>query len=71
VELAQVQARYAEIVSELNERLAQFEKLKEFRLVGEELSAANGTLTASMKLRRRAIEEHFRNLIDDIYEEQG
>jgi len=39
-------------------------------LASEELSAANGTLTASMKLRRRAIEEHFRNLIDDIYEEQ-
>jgi long-chain acyl-CoA synthetase len=70
LELAQVRARYAEIVSELNEGLAQFEKLKEFRLASEELSAANGTLTASMKLRRRAIEEHFRNLIDDIYEEQ-
>ena len=71
VELAQVRARYAEIVSELNERLAQFEKLKEFRLASEELSDANGTLTASMKLRRRAIEEYFRDLIDDIYEEQG
>src|SRR5262249_41832152 len=70
VELAQVRARYAEIVSELNEGLAQFEKLKAFRLANEELSAANGTLTASMKLRRRAIEEHFRNLIDDIYQEQ-
>jgi long-chain acyl-CoA synthetase len=69
VEMAQVRARYAEIVSELNENLAQFEKLKEFRLVPEELSAANGTLTASMKLRRREIEKHYRKFIEDIYRE--
>jgi long-chain acyl-CoA synthetase len=69
VELAQVRARYAEIVSELNENLAQFEKLKEFRLASEELSAANGTLTASMKLRRRAIEERYRDLIEEMYED--
>ena len=69
VELAQVRARYAEIVSDLNESLAQFEKLKEFRLASEELSAANGTLTASMKLRRRAVEERYRELIEEMYEE--
>jgi long-chain acyl-CoA synthetase len=69
VELAQVRARYAEIVSDLNENLAQFEKLKEFRLASEELSAANGTLTASMKLRRRAVEERYRDLIEEMYKE--
>jgi long-chain acyl-CoA synthetase len=69
VELAQVRARYAEIISDLNDSLAQFEKLKEFRLASEELSAANGTLTASMKLRRRAVEERYRELIEEMYEE--
>ena len=69
VELAQVRARYAEIVDELNANLAQFEKIKEFRLVPEELSAANGTLTASMKLKRREIEKHYRKFIEDIYQE--
>jgi len=68
-ELAQVRARYAEIVSELNASLAHFEQLKEFRIASEELSAANGTLTASMKLRRRAIEERYQSLIDEIYAE--
>jgi len=67
IQLAQVRARYAEIVSELNRELAQFEKLKEFRLVADELSSADGTLTASLKLRRRAIDERFRSVIDDIY----
>jgi long-chain acyl-CoA synthetase len=66
-ELVQVRARYAEIVGKLNDGLAQFEKLKEFRIVAEELSAADGTLTASMKLRRRAIEERYRRQIDELY----
>jgi long-chain acyl-CoA synthetase len=69
VDLEQVRARYAEIVSELNESLAHFEQLKEFRLASEELSAADGTLTASMKLRRRAIEERYQALIGEIYAE--
>jgi len=68
-ELAQVRARYAEIVSDLNASLAHFEQLKEFRIASEELSAANGTLTASLKLRRRAIEERYQSLIDEIYAE--
>lgn len=67
VELAPVRARYAEIVEEINHPLAQFEKLKAFRLIAEELSAASGTLTASLKLRRRAIEEQFKGKIEEMY----
>jgi len=71
VQLAPVWARYAEIVDEINRPLAQFEKLKAFRLVAEELSAAAGTLTASLKLRRRAIEEQFKSKIEEMYAEAG
>src|SRR5215472_1129806 len=67
VELTLVRQRYAEIISEVNAELAQFEKLKEFRLITEEPSATTGTMTASMKLRRRAIEDHFRHKIEEIY----
>jgi long-chain acyl-CoA synthetase len=69
VELAPVRARYAEIVEEINRPLAQFEKLKAFRVVAEELSMATGTLTASLKLRRRAIEEQFKAKIEEMYGE--
>ena len=69
VELAPVRAWYAEIVDQVNLPLAQFEKLKAFRLVTEELSAAAGTLTASLKLRRRAIEEQFKARIEEMYDE--
>ena len=67
VELAPVRARYREIVDEINGPLAQFEKLKAFRLIAEELSTASGTLTASLKLRRRAIEEQFKTKIEEMY----
>jgi long-chain acyl-CoA synthetase len=69
ISIPEVHARYADIVRSVNEDLAQFERLKKFRLVSEELSSANGTLTASMKIRRRAIEEHFKPEIDEMYSE--
>ena len=63
-----VRALYESIVEELNSRLARFEKLKKVLLVAEEFSAENGTLTASMKLRRHAIEELYRKQIEEMYE---
>ena len=67
--IPEVHARYADIVRSVNEDLAQFERLKKFRLIADELSSANGTLTASLKIRRRAIEERFKREIDEIYSE--
>ena len=69
IAIPQVHAQYAEIVGSVNKDLARFERLKKFRLVSEELSPANGTLTASMKIRRRAIEERFKREIEEMYSE--
>lgn len=62
-----VQELYEDIVAHVNENLARFEKLKKVLLVADEFSAENGTLTASLKLRRRAVEERHRSLIDEMY----
>lgn len=69
IAIGEISSRYAGIVDALNEELAQFEKLKKFRLIPEELSSANGTLTASLKLRRRTIEEHYKKQIEEMYSE--
>jgi long-chain acyl-CoA synthetase len=37
--------------------------------VPDEFTAADGTLTPTMKLRRKAIEERYREQIDDLYKE--
>jgi long-chain acyl-CoA synthetase len=62
-----VQALYNGIVEELNQNRARFERLKRVLLVPDEFSAADGTLTHTLKVRRRGIEERYRSLIDDMY----
>jgi long-chain acyl-CoA synthetase len=64
---AKVQALYEGIIEDLNQNLARFEKLKRVLLVPEELSTEDGTLTHTLKVRRRGIEERYRTLIDDMY----
>jgi long-chain acyl-CoA synthetase len=62
-----VHALYEGIVADLNHNLARFEKLKRVLLVADEFSPESGTLTASMKLRRRAVEERYRREIEEMY----
>jgi long-chain acyl-CoA synthetase len=60
---------YDEIVAGLNQNLARFEQLKKVILIAEEFSPENGALTASMKLRRRVVEERYRVRIEAMYAE--
>jgi long-chain acyl-CoA synthetase len=62
-----VQVLYEEIVEEVNQNLARFEKLKRVLLVPDEFTPDNGALTPTMKLRRRVIEDRYRAQIDDLY----
>ncbi len=62
-----VQSLYQEIVEEINHNLAQFEQLKKFLLVSEELSIEDGTLTPTLKLRRRNLEDRYRVEIEQLY----
>jgi len=62
-----VRALYDGIVTDLNRNLARFEQLKKVILVAEEFSSENGVLTASMKLRRRVVEERYRSEIEKMY----
>ena len=67
VKSLQVQSLYEGIVEELNQNLAQFEKLKRVLVIHAELSIADGTLTPSMKLRRRHLEHLYKKEIDALY----
>jgi long-chain acyl-CoA synthetase len=63
----EVLALYEGIVEEYNQKLARFEKLKKIILVADEFSTENGTLTASMKLRRRVVVDRYRREIEEMY----
>jgi long-chain acyl-CoA synthetase len=65
----QVRVLYEGIVEDLNGNLARFEKLKRVLLVADEFSAEDGTLTASMKLRRRVVAARYRGQIEEMYEQ--
>jgi long-chain acyl-CoA synthetase len=65
----EVRALYEGIVEDLNRNLARYEKLKRVLLVADEFSAENGTLTASMKLRRQVVAVRYRQQIEEMYEQ--
>jgi long-chain acyl-CoA synthetase len=66
---SRVRELYEGIVAEINRDLARFEQLKKVLLISDEFSAEDGTLTASMKLRRRVVEERYREKIEAMYGE--
>jgi long-chain acyl-CoA synthetase len=47
--------------------LAQFEKIKRIVLLEKEFTLAGGELTPTLKLKRRVIDEKYRDVIDRIY----
>ena len=64
-----VKALYEGIVAGINQGLARYETLKKVLLVPDEFNANDGTLTPTLKLRRKTIEERYRKQIDDLYKE--
>jgi long-chain acyl-CoA synthetase len=64
---ARVQSHYEAIVEQVNQNLARFERLKKVLVVPEELSIENGTLTPTLKLRRRNVEALYKEQIEKLY----
>lgn len=69
VEHPRVQALYDGIIEDVNHNLAKFEKIKKALVIPDELSIADGTLTPTLKLRRRNVEARYREQIERIYAE--
>jgi long-chain acyl-CoA synthetase len=63
-----VRAMYEGIVSDVNSKLAQFERMKQVLLVPDEFTIASGEITASLKLKRRVVEAKYADLIDHMYQ---
>lgn len=56
-----------QVVEETNERFASVEQIKGFRLLPKELDHEDGELTATQKLKRKAMEERFGDLVESMY----
>jgi long-chain acyl-CoA synthetase len=69
-ELAAHPRAYALIENEvkrLTSHLAQYEGIKRFALLADDFTFDSGSLTFTMKLKRRVVEEQYRKLIDKLY----
>ncbi len=58
---------YEQKLEQIQQSLANFEKVKKFRLLPEDFSMNLGELTPTLKIRRKIILNHFRSLIDEMY----
>jgi long-chain acyl-CoA synthetase len=54
-------------VGELTKNLSQYERVKQIRLLENELTVESGELTPTLKIKRRVVEEKYREIIEKIY----
>jgi long-chain acyl-CoA synthetase len=66
----EVKRAYQEIVDKVNMELANFESIKRVYVVPDEWSVEDGTLTPSMKLKRRVVGERYANEIAEFYADE-
>ena len=60
--------RYQRVINEMNQQLGQTEQIKRFRLVADEWSTQSSELSPTLKLRRKFLNEKYKDLIDQIYQ---
>ena len=71
VKNAKVVGLYQGIVDSVNGGLAPFETMKRVTVVPEEWSVEDGTLTPSMKLKRRVVEKKYEREIAEFYKDEA
>jgi long-chain acyl-CoA synthetase len=54
-------------VERLTAGLAQYEQIKRFAMLERDFSFADGEVTYTLKLKRRMIEERYRDTIEQLY----
>jgi long-chain acyl-CoA synthetase len=62
-----VRALVQGVVDEVNRERSRYEQIKRFAIVPRDFTAEHGEVTPTLKLRRRAVLEHFRREIDELF----
>ncbi len=66
-ELPQVRELIQQEVDKVNARMPQVQQVRKFHLLTKELDHDDGEVTATMKVRRRSIEQKYADVIEAIY----
>ncbi len=56
-----------ERIDTLQQSLAHYEQIKRFTLLPHHFSLENGEITNTLKLRRGVVNEHYKDIIDQMY----
>jgi long-chain acyl-CoA synthetase len=54
-------------IARINERLPRYEQIRAFRVLDREFSVERNEITLTLKLRRKVIEEQYRDRIEEMY----
>jgi long-chain acyl-CoA synthetase len=65
----EVHAAVQAVVDDVNRDASRYEQVKRFAVLPRDFSLDEGELTATLKLRRRVVEEHFADEIERLYTE--
>jgi long-chain acyl-CoA synthetase len=63
----EVHALVAQVVADVNRRLGPEEKVRRFAILEREFVPEQGELTPTLKVKRRVVEDRFRDEIDELY----
>jgi len=64
---AQVQELIQGVVDAVNAERSRYEQVKRFTVLPRDFTMEDGEITPTLKLRRRAVQEHFADEIDALY----
>jgi long-chain acyl-CoA synthetase len=54
-------------LARIQQDLAGYERVRKFTILSKPLSIENGEITPTLKVRRKVVEEHFRDIIEKMY----
>ena len=54
-------------IDELNSRLNRWETIKKFEILDRDFTVEEGELTPSLKVKRKAVETKYRDILDSMY----
>jgi long-chain acyl-CoA synthetase len=63
-----LQNHVAQKVEKINKNLDHWEKIQKFKIIANPISIESGDITPSMKLKRKTLEEKFKNEIENFYQ---
>ncbi|HOF14934.1 MAG TPA: long-chain fatty acid--CoA ligase, partial [Spirochaetota bacterium] len=61
---------YQQRIEEAQKEFARFEKIKKFTLLPHEFTVESGEITPTLKIKRKAIAEKYKDIIDAMYKDE-